>query len=297
MPAKSEPDEVDAPPSSSGKLAAFQGQSAHKGGRRARQRGNSRACCAWTGSGCGRLSSSLIGSRSRSRCGVDGCAARCASTRRRTGTTASRSSRPGGISISASGAWSSAPAASAGVPGARRAGRGRPVRTATAPGSPATSSNSSPGWRPVPTRRRSPGWCGSTGTRSGGSSPACALMSSTATGWRTCSRSGSTRSSWKRQHNYLTLVADHIRGQIVWGTKGNDSSTAEPVLQAARQIALARDRGDLARHGPRLRQERSRARTAGDHRDRPVSRRRARQLRARRGPPRLLERAAPPRRP
>jgi transposase len=32
--------------------------------------------------------------------------------------------------------------------------------------------------------------------------------------------------SWKRQHNYLTLVADHIRGQIVWGTAGNDSTAA-----------------------------------------------------------------------
>jgi len=33
--------------------------------------------------------------------------------------------------------------------------------------------------------------------------------------------------SWKRQHNYLTLVADHIRGQIVWGQEGNDSATAD----------------------------------------------------------------------
>jgi len=32
--------------------------------------------------------------------------------------------------------------------------------------------------------------------------------------------------SWKRQHNYLTLVADHIRGQIVWGTQGHDSAAA-----------------------------------------------------------------------
>jgi transposase len=32
--------------------------------------------------------------------------------------------------------------------------------------------------------------------------------------------------SWKRQHNYLTLVADHIRGQIVWGHEGNDAKTA-----------------------------------------------------------------------
>jgi transposase len=33
--------------------------------------------------------------------------------------------------------------------------------------------------------------------------------------------------SWKRQHNYLTLIADHIRRQIVWGTEGNDSAAAD----------------------------------------------------------------------
>lgn len=33
--------------------------------------------------------------------------------------------------------------------------------------------------------------------------------------------------SWRRQHQYLTLVADHIRGQIVWGTEGNDSAAAD----------------------------------------------------------------------
>ena len=33
--------------------------------------------------------------------------------------------------------------------------------------------------------------------------------------------------SWRRAHRYLTLVADHIRGQIVWGTEGNDSGAAD----------------------------------------------------------------------
>jgi len=33
--------------------------------------------------------------------------------------------------------------------------------------------------------------------------------------------------SWKRQHNYLTLVADHLRGQIVWGSEGNDAAAAD----------------------------------------------------------------------
>lgn len=38
--------------------------------------------------------------------------------------------------------------------------------------------------------------------------------------------------SWKRQHNYLTLVADHIRGQIVWGAEGNDSVAANRFFRA-----------------------------------------------------------------
>jgi transposase len=38
--------------------------------------------------------------------------------------------------------------------------------------------------------------------------------------------------SWKRQHNYLTLVADHIRGQIVWGSEGNDAAAADRFFKA-----------------------------------------------------------------
>jgi transposase len=33
--------------------------------------------------------------------------------------------------------------------------------------------------------------------------------------------------SWRKQHRYLTLVADHIRGQIVWGQEGRDAQTAD----------------------------------------------------------------------
>jgi transposase len=32
--------------------------------------------------------------------------------------------------------------------------------------------------------------------------------------------------SWRKQHRHLTLVADHIRGQIVWGAEGRDAATA-----------------------------------------------------------------------
>jgi transposase len=33
--------------------------------------------------------------------------------------------------------------------------------------------------------------------------------------------------SWRKQHRYLTLVADHLRGQIVWGTEGHGAAAAD----------------------------------------------------------------------
>ncbi|MGH3410660.1 MAG: transposase, partial [Streptosporangiaceae bacterium] len=33
--------------------------------------------------------------------------------------------------------------------------------------------------------------------------------------------------SWKRQHNYLTLVVDHRKGQVVWGTEGKGKAAAD----------------------------------------------------------------------
>jgi transposase len=33
--------------------------------------------------------------------------------------------------------------------------------------------------------------------------------------------------SWRKQHRYLTLVADHIRGHIVWGHESRDAKTAD----------------------------------------------------------------------
>ncbi|HEY5045989.1 MAG TPA: ISL3 family transposase [Solirubrobacteraceae bacterium] len=52
--------------------------------------------------------------------------------------------------------------------------------------------------------------------------------------------------SWRKQHRYLTLVADHIRGQIVWGTNGNGAAAADrfftelgkPRSQAIEVISL-----------------------------------------------------------
>ena len=40
--------------------------------------------------------------------------------------------------------------------------------------------------------------------------------------------------SWRRQHRYLTLVTDHQRGCVVWGTDGNGQGGRRPVLRRAR---------------------------------------------------------------
>jgi transposase len=48
--------------------------------------------------------------------------------------------------------------------------------------------------------------------------------------------------SWKRQHNYLTLVADHLRGQIVWGTRGHDSAAANRFFVRSAKAARTRSR-------------------------------------------------------
>jgi transposase len=55
--------------------------------------------------------------------------------------------------------------------------------------------------------------------------------------------------SWKRRHNYLTLVTDHRRGTIVWGSAGKDTATfddffAELGEDRARELeAVSMDMG------------------------------------------------------
>jgi len=65
----------------------------------------------------------------------------------------------------------------------------------TPAGSPAISRRWSRGWRRRPTRARSDGWSGSTGTPSGGSSVVSAPTSLIPTGCTTCLRSAWTRSA------------------------------------------------------------------------------------------------------
>ena len=43
--------------------------------------------------------------------------------------------------------------------------------------------------------------------------------------------------SWKRQHNYLTLVADHQRRQVVWGCEGKGRGGRRRLLRRARPRA------------------------------------------------------------
>jgi transposase len=55
--------------------------------------------------------------------------------------------------------------------------------------------------------------------------------------------------SWRRQHRYLTLVSDHRRGCVVWGTEGNGQAAADEFFaelgpeRSARIEAISLDMG------------------------------------------------------
>ena len=50
--------------------------------------------------------------------------------------------------------------------------------------------------------------------------------------------------SYRRRHRYLTVVADHDTGQIVWGRKGRNSATLQAFFTSwangARRFARSR---------------------------------------------------------
>lgn len=53
---------------------------------------------------------------------------------------------------------------------------------------------------------------------------------------------GADEVSWKKRHNYLTLVSDHRRRRIVWGAEGRDAATLDGFFdelgpERAKQIA------------------------------------------------------------
>lgn len=55
--------------------------------------------------------------------------------------------------------------------------------------------------------------------------------------------------SWRKHHKYLTLVTDHIRGKVVWGTAGKDTATLDAFFdelgsqRAGRIEAVSMDMG------------------------------------------------------
>ena len=233
----------DAPPSSSGKLAAFQGQSAHKGGRRARQPGIL-ALLRLEGMWVRRVQFFADRVVVVVALGATGWSVRCAS-RRRTGTTSKRPGRPGSIPISASGGSSSTPDSVGSVPehGVRveavpfawhRSGFTRDFEALVA-------------------------WLATTMDKS-------AITKLLRIDWdtveiitRVCAEEldadrlenlfeiGINEVSWKRQHNYLTLVADHLRGRS--SSIEGDGRAANRFFRSFAGTAPS-DRGDLARHGP-----------------------------------------------
>ena len=55
--------------------------------------------------------------------------------------------------------------------------------------------------------------------------------------------------SWRKHHNYLTLVTDHTRGKVVWGAAGKDTTTLDAFFdqlgtdRAGRIEAVSMDMG------------------------------------------------------
>lgn len=37
--------------------------------------------------------------------------------------------------------------------------------------------------------------------------------------------------SWRKHHNYLTLVTDHTSGKVVWGKAGKDTATMDAFFE------------------------------------------------------------------
>src|SRR3954470_1927688 len=91
----------------------------------------------------------------------------------------------------------------------------------------ATSRTSSRGWRSRWRARRSAGCCGSVGTRSVGSSNASSPTTSPSAASRAWSPIGVDEISYRRHHRYLTSVADHRTGAIVWCRPGRNSATLQ----------------------------------------------------------------------
>jgi hypothetical protein len=105
--------------------------------------------------------------------------------------------------------------------------------------------------------------------------------------------------SWRRHHNYLTLVAEHTSKKIVWGAPGKDTATLDAFFddlgpeRAAQLQAVSMDMGAAFNKSVRA----ARARPAGRDLYRPLPRCPAGHRRPGRRAPRRMERTTSPTRP
>ena len=78
--------------------------------------------------------------------------------------------------------------------------------------------------------------------------------------------------SWRKRHNYITLVSDHHRRRMVWGARRSRHRHPGRLLRRARRGTIRPDRGGVDGHVGRLRQVRgqTRPRPHRDHLLRPL---------------------------
>jgi len=78
--------------------------------------------------------------------------------------------------------------------------------------------------------------------------------------------------SWRKHHQYLTLVSDHALSTIVWGHCGEERGRVGPVLRRPARRRRRGARGGLDGPRPGVRQDRPGQSTAGDDLFRPIPR-------------------------
>ena len=103
--------------------------------------------------------------------------------------------------------------------------------------------------------------------------------------------------SWRKHHNYLTLVADHRSGKVVWGAEGRDSGTLDGFFDELGTERSAQLGAGVDGHGARVRQVRASTRGTGHDLSGPVPRRGPGHQGPRRGPPAAVATDAPAARP
>ena len=119
----------------------------------------------------------------------------------------------------------------------------------------------------------------------GASSNASCRATARPTRSKDCAHIGVDELSYRRHHEYVTVVIDHERGAVVWAREGKDAATLAAFFEELGKERCAKARGGHARPVGGLHQGGDRSLAAGSAHLRPLPRAAARPRCARHRPP------------